>query len=426
MGHARVVVPWDMMRTVAFVVGVVASIAASRAHALDPLPDGDAGIAAGYPGDAGIDADPQVVFADDFEGYADASGLPSRWDAAVYQVDQIRIATEPENVFGGAQAVEMNVPQQDTELSNSIDRVVSPELDVLFLRFYSKFEGPYDIIGSSHNGGMISSHYFIDGQATPGVPADGSNKWLANVENWRGESEVASPGLLNVYIYHPEQRSMYGDHFWPDGTITPYDPDPPPDYFGPDFVPRELVIPTLDEWHCYELMVQANTPDERDGRIAFWYDGVLAADFPNLRLRDTAALTIDRFGVSFHIGSNPNAPQRKWYDNVVAAQAYIGPVFEGSAQDTGSGTEGGGDDSTGADDGAMTSATAGTATGGASETAATTSASDSAGTDDHAGAGSGGEVDDTGGGCGCASVPSGFAPLGLAIVVLARRRRFTS
>jgi len=82
-------------------VSVVVFALTRTALAADPLPEGDQGIAAKYPGDAGIDADPAVVFADDFEGYQDASQLPTRWDAGVYQVDQIRLATEPENVFAG-------------------------------------------------------------------------------------------------------------------------------------------------------------------------------------------------------------------------------------------------------------------------------------------------------------------------------------
>lgn len=407
-----------------FLVGLVALAPLQTAFALDPLPEGDGGIAVGYPGDAGIDGDPAVIFADDFEGYGDASELPTRWDAAFYQPDQIRIATELENVYGGSQSVEMNVPQQEAELSNSIDKAVSPERDSLFLRYYSKFEGPYDIIGSSHNGSMIASHYFDNGNATPGVPADGTNKWLANLENWRGEAEMQSPGLLNIYIYHPEQRSEYGDHFWPDGTITPYDPDPPPDYFGPDFVPRDILYPSLDEWHCYEFMVVANTPGERDGRIAMWYDGVLSGDFPNLRLRDVAALTIDRFGLSFHIGSNGGAPQRKWYDNVVAASEYIGPVYEGgSVDDTGPGTDGG--DADGSSDGgasgtmsgggsasASASASGGMSEGGSSGAGSTAASGDSGGSD------GGGENDEDTGGCGCGPTPRG-AGFGLALALLA-------
>jgi hypothetical protein len=96
--------------------------------------------------------------------------------------------------------------------------------------------------------------------------------------------------------------------------------------FGPEFVTRADITPELDRWYCYELMVQANTPGMRDGRISFWLDGELAGDFQNLRLRDVDTLKIDRFQLSLHIGQNPNGETKKWYDDVVAATQYIGPI----------------------------------------------------------------------------------------------------
>lgn len=289
------------------------------------LSEGHDGIASGYPGDVGIEGHAQVIFADDFESYGQPADLNQRWDA-VFQMDQIRLATEPQNLVAGQQALEFTVPQQDAELSNSTAKILTEELDVLYLRYYSKFDTPFDVVGSSHNGASISAHYFVNGQATPGVPADGTNKFLANLENWRGEAATPSPGPLNIYIYHPDQRSQWGDHFFPTGTVLPNSSEPFD--FGPDFEPRPDVTPELDRWYCYEFMVQANTPGQQDGRIAFWLDGELAGDFPNLRLRDVPELKIDRFGLSFHIGSNPNGETKKWYDNVVAATAYIGPMVE--------------------------------------------------------------------------------------------------
>jgi hypothetical protein len=50
------------------------------------------------------------------------------------------------------------------------------------------------------------------------------------------------------------------------------------------------------------------------------------ADFPNLRLRDTDELKIDRFNISLHVRSNTLAVAKKWYDNVVVATSYIGPM----------------------------------------------------------------------------------------------------
>jgi hypothetical protein len=280
------------------------------------------GIAAKYPGDQGIENDPDVIFADDFESYADQTELWNRWDNT-FQQNETRMATEPGNFYAGKQAVEFTLPASTQELSNGVQKFVNPELDQLYLRWYSKFDANNDIVGSSHNGGGISAHYFNGFDATPGVPADGTNKWLTEYEHWRGDTGTPTPGDLNIYIYHPEQRDNYGDHFFPTGlvmpnTSLPYD-------FGPNFVPQPDVVPELDRWYCYEYMVKANTPGQRDGQITLWLDGKQIADFQNLRLRDVDTLTIDRFNLSFHAKSNPKET-KKYYDNVVAAKSYIGPM----------------------------------------------------------------------------------------------------
>jgi len=287
------------------------------------LPSGDQGIASHYMGDQGIGGDDDVIFFDDFEAYSSGAELGQNWNAGVYHNAEIETAAG--HVFAGSQSLRFTSPQQAQELSNGVARAVSPELDALFLRFYSKFDPSFDVVGSSHNGGGISSHYFVNGNATPGVPADGTNKFLVEYECWRGETGDPNPGWLNNYVYHPEQRDIWGDHFFPNGDVMPNTSIP--GNFGPDFVARPNVVPELDRWYAYELMVKANTPGIRDGRIAFWLDGELLADFKNLRLRDVPTLTIDRFGLSLHIGSNVNAETRKWYDNVVAARSYIGPLY---------------------------------------------------------------------------------------------------
>ena len=302
----------------------VSSGGAAGSSASGALPEGNNGIAAKHPGDVGIASDLNVIFADDFESYVQATDIAKRWDN-MYQNQYVAITTTAANVYAGKQALEFTLPQETAELSDAVEKIVSPELDLLFLRYYSKFQPPYDVVGSSHNGSSISAHYEVGYQSTPGVPADGTNKFLANLENWRGEAATVSPGDLNIYVYHPLQRSQWGDHFFPTGLVMPNTSIPFD--FGSDFVSRPDIIPALDRWYAYELMVKANTPGQNDGRIAAWVDGKLAMDFPNLRLRDVASLTIDRFALCFHIGSNPNGQSKKWYDNVVAAKSYIGPLF---------------------------------------------------------------------------------------------------
>ena len=294
------------------------------------LPEGNNGIAKKYPGDAKIASDPAVVFADDFEGYAKSADLGKRWDN-IYQKQYVNITTEAAGVYHGKQALEFSLPTQEAELSDAVEKAVKPERDILFLRYYSKYESPYDVVGSSHNGASISAHYAdAKGQATPGIPSDGKNKFLCNLETWRGDAATASPGILNIYMYHPGQRSQWGDYFFCSGLVSPntslaFD-------YGSGFVKRPEVTPKLDTWNCYEFMVKANTPGTAggpgndDGRVAIWLDGKLVADFTHLRLRDVEALKIDRFALCFHINSNPKGVSRKWYDNVVAATSYIGPM----------------------------------------------------------------------------------------------------
>lgn len=283
-----------------------------------PLPEGNTGIAALYSLDANIQSHPDVIFADNFESYSTASQLTTRWNQA-YQLQYTRIATESGNVFSGTKSLEFRIPQQSAEVSNELVKTISPGEDVIFVRAYTKFEAGYNASGSTHNGIVISSNY-----SSPGVPATGTNKYLVDVENSREGTSETSPGLTNFYVYHPEQRTEWGDHWYPDGRVTPFDATPGD--FGAHFVPRPNFTPELGRWYCYELMVKANTPGQRDGRIALWIDGQIIADYPNVRLRDVSSLTIDKILLSFHIKSNTTRQNMKWYDNVVVSRAYIGPM----------------------------------------------------------------------------------------------------
>src|SRR5262249_52811166 len=155
-----------------------------------PLPQGN-GLAARYPGDAGIAADPAVIIADDFESYSSPSGLTSKWSAAPTG-SNVRLSTEPGNFFAGAKALEFTIPQTSTETGLQIAKFpLNPERDVLFLRAYAKYGDGFNVVGSSHNGLIIQAHY-----CCPGVPADGQNKFFVSYEAARFDTSVPNPGQL--------------------------------------------------------------------------------------------------------------------------------------------------------------------------------------------------------------------------------------
>lgn len=294
-----------------------ALVSATATAQLAPLPEGDNGIAKQFPSDTNIKSHPNVIFADNFESYGSTSQLTSNW-SNVYQQTYTRIATEAANVFSGTRSLEFRIPQTSSEVSNALIKNLSPTEDTVFVRVYTKFETGFNAIGSSHNGIAIKAKY-----CCPGVPANGTNKFYVDVENSRDSTSEAIPGRTHIYTYHPDQRDQWGDHFFPDGTVIPYSSTP--GNFGPYFVPRPNFTPEVNRWYSYELMVKANTPGLRDGRIAVWIDGKLIADFPNLRLRDTTNLKIDQVELGLHVKSNTIRQNLKWYDDVVIARSYIGP-----------------------------------------------------------------------------------------------------
>jgi hypothetical protein len=286
------------------------------------LPEGAQGIAAKFPGDQGIDQDSCVVFADGFEN--DKGAWDNAWGAVAY-------TESAENVHGGRKALElrMTTPARGKETSLGVQKHYKKGgFDVLFLRYYAKFDKDMDMFHHNHRNVSIKARADGIPDAKPGVPSNGRNEYTVCLETSREKQETAPPGELNIYCYHPNQRSRWGDHFYPNGLITPQPAATSPKaLFGSDFEPRPNVIPPRNVWACYELMVKANTPGRRDGRIGFWVNGVIAGDFPNLRLRDTASLKSNVIGINMStLYDHPGKPNTMWFDDVVIATSYIGPM----------------------------------------------------------------------------------------------------
>lgn len=317
-----------MIRLVPLVVPVLLGSVPAPAQEFErfeALPEGP-GLAAKFVNDAGIATHPHVLFHDDFEAAGEVRDLERKWDGGVHHQQHVRISTEPGLVHSGRRGVEFTCPKGDNELANAAGKQLKEERDVLFLRYYSKYSKDFSQVGSSHNGASISAHYMKDGRATPGQPADGTNKFLCAFESWRGEEKTVSPGHMNIYCYHPGQATGFGDHFFPSGKVLPNSSARSgTKTFGKLFRDRPDFLPQLDRWYCFEFMVKANTVGRRDGRVAFWVDGKLMADFPGLRFRDVETLKIDHFKIGLHVGHRTRDNQ-KWYDDVVAATSYIGPM----------------------------------------------------------------------------------------------------
>jgi hypothetical protein len=278
------------------------------------------GLAARYPNDVGIENHPAVVFADGFEGGK------TKFDN-VFGATFTRTA---QNVHGGTTAMELAISwPRPTAVSRGVHRHFQQGFDILYLRYYAKYEATADLYhGGTHNGASIAARAPGVPDAIPGIYADGRTHFTVLLDTWRPKTQqIVSPGHLAMYVYHPEQQHQWGEHFFPSGRLLPWVAGrTAASLFGPTFVPRPDMIPQRNRWYCYEMMVKANTPGKRDGRLAFWVDGQLVGDFPNLRLRDVSTLKSNRIGFNLYT-QNPliKSPVKMWVDDVVAATSYIGP-----------------------------------------------------------------------------------------------------
>ena len=276
------------------------------------LPEGETGIAARYVADVGIAGDPQALFADDFESYSSVSQLVSSGRYANYY-QGANLAFDGGTFFAGSKSLRMRMPSTSGEVANAIVKRISPARDVLFVRVYARYQANYSGVSSAHNGIRITGKY-----SGPGRRPNGTDFFLVNIENSRHDE--SEPGFTHAYVYHPEQDDVYGEHWFSDGSVRNGRQS-----FGSDFLPRPNVNPTRGQWICFETMLKLNTPGVRDGRVAVWQDGRLIADWTGLRFRDVDSLKIDE--IQLENGGQRSLQQNdKWYDNLVVATSYIGPM----------------------------------------------------------------------------------------------------
>ncbi len=274
------------------------------------------GLAAQYPGDQGIEKDPDVLFADNFE-----SGTMKKWDQQRGRV--VMTETQP---HAGRWCVQMPMERGKNHGGDAI-KWFMPGADAVYARCYVKFSPDYQY-----------NHHFVWLGAN-----QRTNKWSAfgkaglkpngtyystGLEPWFAWGKNPPPGEVNLYTYYLDMepdRKM--DKYWGNGFFPPG-----PGKGTPASASR--YIPPLDRWQCWEFMIQANTaPDKADGKQAMWIDGRLLGEFSGIRWRNDLDLKVNCFWLE-HYGYDEGDPTKQywkesqsvWFDDVVVARRYIGPI----------------------------------------------------------------------------------------------------
>jgi hypothetical protein len=337
--------------------------APSLPTAVDPkptpaIPEGNSGLAAKYPGDVGIEKDPDVVFAESFEDPVDA--ICSRWDQAAGQPIMSKAADVPPG-SGGKQSLLLTRVAGGTagymDGGNFYTRLKNDKggygYDQLYVRFYMKFNqehAPIHHYGSGLWGYHPPSRWPMGGA---GLRPKGNESFITQVE----------PGDFTTWNFYSYWQEMGGSP--PKGQT-----------WGNSFEHEVAARPVAREkWICLEMMVKMNDVGDSNGEQAYWLDGKLSrkdgqitgylgkgfpssgtwtfdkffpgvaregvawdyaqgkgvpikggAPFPGFAWRSTPELNINALWLYRYMSKPETGTSKVWWDHLVVAKKYIGPL----------------------------------------------------------------------------------------------------
>ncbi|MGQ9463595.1 MAG: hypothetical protein ACUVRR_11180 [Candidatus Fervidibacter sp.] len=303
------------------------------------LPQGF-GLSARYPGDVGIENEPTVLFAENFER-GTFSELAARWgDISNKDGKVMSFSSDIPPESSGKRSLMMTATLGENTGGHLYTRFRG--VDIAFARFYVKFA---EDCGYIHHfatiGGYNPSTPWPQGGA--GERPRGDDRVTVGIEPFGDYGRFPPPGIWNFYCYWHEMKISANGKYWGNG-LRPS---------KPQVVPR-------GKWQCVEVMLKLNSePQKSDGELALWLDGKLVAHFvkgvkrsrwtgmgfslvdengepfEGFVWRTSKDLKINFFWLLFYVTEhaarqnkvvNPNPIARVWFDDIVVATQYIGPV----------------------------------------------------------------------------------------------------
>jgi hypothetical protein len=298
------------------------------------LPEGFIGLASKYPGDAGIEKDPGVIFVEKFDQNS-LEDIFKRWDTVQDKEIMSFSSDTPEQSADRKSLMMEHIGGKGN--GGHLYRRLLPGYKQIFARFYVKFDPdcfPIHHFGT-HLGGFNPPTPWPQGGA--GLKPDGDKRFTTGVEPF------GKDWGWDFYSYWQEMH-IHGDgNYW--GT--------------PFLTGGSKPAVEKNKWICVEMMVKVNEPiDQSNGEQAFWIDGKLwrrdgqvvshigqgfpkgtwtggwwkpdiksQTAFEGFKWRSVEELAVNYVWTYLYITKAPEGHISKiWFDNIVIATEYIGPI----------------------------------------------------------------------------------------------------
>lgn len=344
--------PWHRIATAVTLLAVSLFPNLGSAQSQTKLPQGDEGLASKYPGDRGISADPSVIFVEDFEA-TDIQTVGERWET-VRDADAMSLSKETPNGSAGAQSL-LITQQAEHGTGADLYRRLDDGYERVFTRMYVKFAEDCEPV--HHFGTCVGGNFPATAwpSVRAGQPTDGNKSF------WVGIEPFGKDWRWDYYAYWCEMRGS----------------PPRGQTWGNSFIRDAELKVTKGRWQCIEMMLQVNEPQAKDGELALWIDGTLVshlgAGFPRgkwvfdkftpgadgegvrwnfdnqereyvttqpggdpfegFRFRTKQELKVNFLWLYLYLTKGtPGKANRVWFDDVVVATEYIGPLLPTTQQ----------------------------------------------------------------------------------------------
>jgi len=308
------------------------AVSVTVSNTIQPPPPPDQGIAASYPGDAGIENNANVVFVEKFEEPA-LTDLFTHWSDIL---NGAAMTFSTDVVSGSPGAHSLKIPWVGGGVSSGghLYKLLTPGVnDTLYVRYYIKYPttGAY-----VHEGIWMGGHNpaitWPDPQA--GIKPAGNDRFSAAAEQSDDRTH------FDHYDYWMNMRQAGDGNYW-----------------GNTLLNNPNVKVTGGQWACVEQMVKLNNPVTAfNGEHAIWINGVkvshLGQGFPNgswsggnftqstsgtpfegFRWRSDSNLNLNWIWLQNYAPNDPAGFNGSiLFDHVVVAKSYIGCLASGTTR----------------------------------------------------------------------------------------------
>lgn len=306
------------------------------------------GLAGKYPGDAGIERDPRVIFAENFEEPS-PEALWGRWESITDKPGMTFTGDVPAGSAGKQSLLMERTQGPGPALYGRLkNRAGGFGYDRVFARYYVKFDpdcGEIHHFGTCLGGNLPATPW---PSVKAGQPTDGAKSF------WSGIEPFGSKWTWDFYTYWCEMRGS----------------PPRGQTWGNSFVHDPQLRVEKGRWICVEQMIQMNDVGDTNGEQALWLDGQLVAHlgkgfpkgrwtfdkfepgkggegvrwnrekgdrehfqvpaegepFEGFRWRTVRELNVNYVWLYLFTQKPAGHRMKVWFDDVVVATDYIGPI----------------------------------------------------------------------------------------------------